>query len=162
MTSLPPPDEPDIYESLINALVAASTAFRESSPYFEAALPYMRRALELDRQVQDISEESAAVSEQATALLLEAVAMVQANPQGNVIEALALSAQATSHSRQARTISSRATALTAQASVQMLQGLEIWGRGSESLRVGLERATTLLQQARRRQTNGDAPDALTT
>ena len=158
---LPPPDEPDIYESLINALIAASTAFREASPHFEAALPHMRRALELDREVQVMLEESAAVSERATELLLEAVALVQADPLGNITEALTLSAQATAVSRQARDISAQSTASTALATVEMTQGLEIWHRGSESLRVGLERATTLLQAARRRQANGDASDALT-
>lgn len=161
MTSLPPPDEPDIYESLINALVAASTAFREASPYFAAALPHMRRSIELDRQVQDIVEESIGISERATELLLEAVALVQADPQGNVAEALALSAQATATSRRARNVSAQATGITAQATVEMLRGVEIWHEGSESLRVGLERATTLLQAVRRPQTNGDAPDALT-
>ena len=160
-TPLPPPDEPDIYEALINALIAASTAFREASPHFEAALPHMRRAFELDREVQDRLEESVAVSERATELLLEAVALVQADPLGNITEALALSAQATVISRQARDISAQSTALTARSSIEMTQGLEIWHRGSESLRVGLERATTLLQAARRHQTNGDAPDALT-
>ena len=51
-TPLPPPDEPDIYESLIDALIAASTAFREASPHFEAALPRLRRAFELHEEVQ--------------------------------------------------------------------------------------------------------------
>ena len=160
-TPLPFPDEPDIYESLIDALIAASTAFREASPHFEAALPRMRRAFELDRDVQVMVEESAAVSERATELLLEAVALVQTDPLGNITEALALSAQATAISRRARDISAQSTSLTARASIKMAQGMETWHRGSESLRVGLERSTTLLQAAWRSQTNGDAPDALT-
>ena len=157
-TPLPPPNEPDIYESLINALIAASVGFREASPHFEAALTHMRQAFELDREVQEIVEESAAVSEHATELLLEAVAMVQADPRGNITEALALSAQATAISRRARDTSAQSTALTARASIEMTQGLEVWHRGSESLRIGLERATTLLQAARGRQTNGGNPD----
>ena len=161
MTSLPPPDEPDIYESLINALIAASTAFRESSPYFEAALPRIRRAFELHQEVQLAIDAAYPASAETTALLLEAVALIQADPRGNAERALALSAQATAELNRARAVAPQISPLLQQASIEMLEGMEIWHQGSESLRVGLERATTLLQAVRRPQTNGDAPDALT-
>ena len=161
MTNLPPPDEPDIYEGLINALIAASTAHREASERFQVGLPYINRSFELHRQVHAIMEESRTASEEATEILLEAVSLVQDDPQGNIVRAMALSAQATAASRRARAISAETAALTQQASVEFTRGMGIWNQGSESLRVGLERATTLLQQARRRPTNGDAPDALT-
>ena len=159
MTSLPPPDEPDIYGSLINALVAASTAFRESSPYFEAALPRIRRAFELHQEVQLAIDAAYPASAETTALLLEGVALIQADPRGNAERALALSAQATAELNRARAAAPQVSPLLEQASIEMLEGMEIWHRGSESLRVGLERATTLLQAARRPQTNGGNPDA---
>ena len=161
MTSLPPPGEPDIYESLIGVLVAASTAFRESSPYFEAALPRIRRAFELHEEVRLAIDAAYPASTETTALLLEAVALIQADPRGNAERALALSAQATAELHRARAAAPQVSPLLQQASIEMLEGMEIWHHGSELLRVGLERATTLLQAARRPQTNGDAPDALT-
>ena len=158
MTSLPPPDEPDIYESLINALIAASSGFREASTHFEAALPHMRRALELDRQILDIIEESGSVSADTTSRLLEAVRLVQDDPRRNVTEALAMTAHVTAELRRARSITAQSAVLNAHASVEMVRGLETWHQGSESLRTGLERATTLLQAARRPPTNGGNPD----
>ncbi len=161
MTNLPPPDEPDIYEGLINALIAASTAHREASERFQVGLPYVHRAFELHEQVRQIVEESNVAWEESTELLLEAVGLVQADPQGNIVRAMALSAQASVASRRARAISEQTTVLMQQASAEFMRGMEVWNEGSESLRVGLERATTLLQSARRRETNGDNPDALT-
>ena len=161
MTNPPPPDEPDIYEGLINALIAASTGFREASVHFEAGLPHMRRAFELHEEVRLIIDEAYPVSAEATTLLLEAVVLVQADPQGNAAQALALSARVTADLNRARTAAPQVSALLQQASTEMLDGIAIWNQGSESLRVGLERATTLLQSARRRPTNGDNPDALT-
>jgi hypothetical protein len=160
-TQVPPPDEPDIYESLINALIAASTGFREASVHFEAGLPHMRRAFELHEEVRLIIDAAYPVSAETTTLLLEAVALIQADPQGNATQALALSAQVTADLNRTRTVAPHVPALLQQASTETLDGIAIWNQGSESLRIGLERATTLLQAARRRQTNGDMPDALT-
>ena len=161
MTSLPPPDEPHIHETLIAALIAASTAHLEASSYFEAALPHLGQARELDDQSQVVRNESIAAIDRAADLMLEVAALVQEDPPGNITQAIALMSDVKDADRRAPALSAGAAALTRQASVELEQGLTIWHEGTQALRVGLERASTLLQEGRRRQTNGDAPDALT-
>lgn len=159
MTSVPPQDEPDINEVLIDYLEAASAAHREASFHFEAALPQLNLGIELHRQSSDIMREADVVSDEATEMLLEAIALVQENPQGNIVRAMGLAAQATAASRRARVISSQSYELTQQAASEITQGMTVWSEGSRLLREGLEQATTLLQASRRRQTNGGRPDA---
>ncbi len=156
-TPVPPPDEPDIYEALIDYLEAAGAAHREASFHFEAALPQINRAQRMHRESSDIMREADARSDEAAELLIEAIALVQDNPQGNIIRAMGLAAQATSASRRARIISGQAYELTRQAADEMAQGLAVWSAGSQSLRDGLERASRLWRARRRRQTNGDSP-----
>ncbi len=160
-TPVPSPDEPDIYEALIDYLEAASAAHREASFHFEAALPQINRGIALHRESQGIMNEANALSDEATEALLEAVALVQDNPQTNIIRAMGLAAQATAASRRARIISGQSLELTQQAYEEVAQGLAVWSEGSQLLRDGMARATTLLRVTRRRQTNGGNPDAAT-
>ena len=157
-TPVPSPGEPDIYEALIDYLEAASAAHREASFHFEAALPQLNRGIALHRESQGIMNEANALSDEATELLLEAVALVQDNPQANIIQAMGLAAQATAASRRARIISSQSQELTQQAYEEVAQGMTVWNEGSRLLREGLDRASALLRGMRRRQTNGGAPD----
>ncbi len=67
MTNLPPPDEPDIYEGLVNALIAASRAYREALVHFQAALPRVHDILELHQPVQPFIDEASISRPQAVA-----------------------------------------------------------------------------------------------
>ena len=158
-TPVPPPDEPDIYEALIEVLITASTAHLEASSHFEIGLKHIDQSLELHRHSEEVMEQSLAVEQEAARLMSEAVRLIRSDPQENITRAIALMADAGEVNRRARAISAGAYAITRQASDEMRQGLSIWGEGTAALRIGLERAATLLQQARRRQTNGDRPDA---
>lgn len=51
-TPVPLPDEPDIYEALINTLTEASQAYREAAVHIQAALPNIHRILELHQSIQ--------------------------------------------------------------------------------------------------------------
>ena len=159
MTALPPPGEPDIYEGLANALIAASNAFLEAEPHLDAALPHLRNAVELDRQCGDILDLMLVVSSEAEALLVEGVALLDADPQGNLAQARAKFAEMREAHRRGRALSAGASALTREANAEVTKGLAIWREGTYALRTGLERATTILQEVRRHQTNGDTPDA---
>ncbi len=161
MTSLPPQDEPNIYEALADALIAASTAFLEAEVHFDASRPYMDQSLELLRQSELIDNEANATSERAYDLMSEYRELTDADPRGNIDQARALMAEVLETRRRTQALRAGAVALTQQALAESRQGQTIRDKGTRALRIGLERATTLLQQARRRPTNGDAPDALT-
>ena len=158
-TPVLPPDEPDIYEALIEVLITASTAHLEASGYFEVGLKHIDQSIELHRHSEEVMERSFAVEQEAAGLMSEAVQLIQANPQENITRAIALIAEASEVNRQARAISAGAYALTRQASDEMRQGLSVWNEGTAALRIGLDRAATLLQEVRRHQSNGGTPDA---
>ena len=67
--------------------------------------------------------------------------------------------QAAGLRREAAVLARQINLSVQQASALMLQGVAATLAASEEHRIGLERATSLLQQARRRQTNGGRPDA---
>ena len=156
---IPPSGEPDIYEALANALLAASKAHLDASAHFEAALPRLRQARELDDQCQIIRDESIVWVNRAADLMLEVASLARADLQGNIGQAMRLMSDVKDADRRAQALSAGATALTRQASAEVEQGLSIWHEGTETLRVGLERAATLLQEARNHQANGDNPEA---
>ena len=160
MTSVPHHDEPDIYEVIAEALIAASKAHMEASAHFEDGLKRIRHCLDLHRQSEEVMERSLAAETEAAGLMAEAAELTRHNSQENIARAIALIAQVAESNRQARAMSAGAYALTRQASDEMLRGLAVWSEGTKSLQVGVERAATLLQQARRQPTNGDAPDTL--
>ncbi|MDE2785908.1 MAG: hypothetical protein OXL37_04525 [Chloroflexota bacterium] len=155
---IPPSGEPDIYEALANALLEASRAHLEASGYFEAALPRLRQARELDDQCQILREESLAMVNRSADLMLEVGSLARADLQGNIAQALALMSDVKEIDRRARALSAGASALLWQASGEAEQGLSIWREGTDALRIGLERAATLLQEASNHQANGDNPD----
>ena len=156
---VPTPGEPDIYESLADALFTASTAFLDAEPHFRDGLAHMRNCAELDRQVGVIDQQAHRASAEAHQLLSEYTDLMQADPQGNLVRARELMAVVREKHTQTEALLAGAAALTREATAETMKGLEIWGVGAAALRVGLERATTLLQQARRHHTNGGTPDA---
>lgn len=84
---------------------------------------------------------------------------MQADPQSNREQARERIAELQEKHDQKEALLAGAAALTREASAETRQGLEIWGAGAAALRVGLARAATMLQQVRRHQSNGGAPDA---
>ena len=156
---IPPRGDPDIYDALANALIEASRAHLEASAHFEAALPHLRQASELDNQSQIIRNESIDMIGRSADLMLEVARLMQADPSGNIAQAIALMSEVKDADRRAQALSAGSAALTRQASGEVTQGLSAWREGTEALRVGVERATTLVQEARNHQTNGGNPDA---
>ena len=158
-TPVPTPGEPDIYASMADALLTASKAFLEAEPHFRAGLAHMRNCTELDRQVGLIDQQAHRASVEAHLLISEYTDLMRADPQGNLERARDLMAEVREKHIQTEALLAGAAALTREASAETMKGLEIWGTGAAALRVGVERATTLLQQARRHHTNGGTPDA---
>lgn len=159
-TPVPTPGEPDFYESLADALLTASAAFLEAEPHFRVGMAHLRNCVELDRQVDLIDQQVRRVSTEAQQLASESIELTQADLPGNLARVRELMAEFREKHDQISALLAGAAALTREATAETTKGLEIWGVGSAALRVGLERAATLLQQARRRQTNGGTPDAL--
>ena len=156
---IPPTGKPETYDALANALIEVSSAHREASKHFEAALPHLRQASELDGQSQIIRDEVTVMNSRSTALMLEFLSLVQADPHGNIAQTDALMSEAKAVDRRAQALFVNACALTTQASEEMRRGLSVWHEGTAALRVGMERATTLVQEARNHQSNGGNPDA---
>ena len=156
---IPPRGDPDIYDALANALIETSRAHLEASAHFEAALPHIDHSINLHKQVEEIMQRSLAAESGAAASIAEAARLIRENSQENIARALELIAEVTAANEQARSISAGSYALTMQASEEMRLGLSAWREGTEALRVGVERATTLVQEARNHQTNGGNPEA---
>ena len=159
MVTLPPEGEPDIYEVLIEVLIIASTAHVEAYGHFRDGLQHIKHSIDLYRQAGDLEGEMHAAADEAEALLSEGVALLDADAQGNLAPARAKFAEMREIHRRGRALSAGASALTREASAEITKGLEIQEEGTHALRIGLERATTLLREARRHQTNGDTPEA---
>ena len=159
MVTLPPEGEPDIYEVLIEVLVIASTAHLEAYGHFRDGLQHIKHSIELYRQAGDLEGEMHATADEAEALLSEGVALLDANPRENLGKARAKFAEMRDCHRRGRALSAGASALVREASAEITKGLEIRDEGTHALRIGLERATTLLREVRRHQTNGDTPEA---
>lgn len=160
MTSVPHQDEPDIYESLADALIAASTAYLDADPYYEAGMTHLRQARELDQQGGELAVQAGLIMEQAYTLFSEYRALTDTNPQQHIDQARELMVEILDLHRREQALRAGVAALGRESLSETMQGMEIRAKGHEALRTGLERATTLLQQARQRPTNGDAPDTL--
>ena len=158
-TPVPTPGEPDIYEVLLDALIAASTAFLDAESHFQASYPYMTQSIALHGQADLVSEQARRASHDASGLMAEYLALMQDNPQENLARARDLMAEVRDAHDRAQALYAGSLALSRQALVETEQGMAIWNDGAQALRTGLERATTLLQQARRHHTNGGTPDA---
>ena len=87
MTSVPYQGEPDIYESLAEALIAASTAYLDADPYYEAGMTHLRQASELDQHSEELAVQAGLIMEQAYTLFSEYRALTDTDPQRNIDQA---------------------------------------------------------------------------
>ena len=158
MTSLPPPDEPDIYEVLIDVAVQAGETIRVANEAYAAALQPLRRAMEMLPQQTVLMEQVGELSNRAHVASRDAVAMANQGGAERMRQAETLFEQAAELRGEAVVVARQINFLAQQASPLIQQGVEEILAASEEHRIGLARATSLLQQVRRRQTNGDAPD----
>ena len=161
MTNLPPPDEPDIYESLAAALIEASTGIRTANETGFAALEPMDRAIELTAGTPDLLRQARELSEQAWDLRHQAGLLTTQGGDEDIAQADGLRRQSGVLIGQASVISEQVLASVLESRSFMRQSIEQLMAASEIHRLALERATMLLYSARRRQSNGDNPDALT-
>lgn len=158
MTTLPPADEPDIYESLLNAMVQASGTMRAANAAYAAALQPMRQAMERIGRHTALLEQVGELSDRASAASREALAMPLRDSPERMRQAAAMFGQAAELHREAAVTAREIHFSMLPASPLLMQGIEMMLAASEEHRIGLERAVTLLQQARRHQSNGGAPD----
>lgn len=159
MTTLPPPGEPDIYEALLNAMVQASGTMRTANAAYAAALQPMRQAMERIGRHTAMLEQVVELSDRAYAISREALAMPILDSPERMRPAVELFGQAADLHREAAATAWEIHFSMLQASPLLMQGIEMMLAASEEHRIGLERATTLLLQVRRHQTNGGTPDA---
>ena len=157
--TMPPPDDPDIYQSLANALMTASAGIREANELGFAALEPIDRAIELTINNPALLQQSRALWQRAWDLREQANGLLPQDRDAGI-------EQADGRRRQADALMSRAVALSDQAHAAVLesrplmrQGIETLMAASEIHRVALERAATLLTATRRPPGNGGAPDA---
>ena len=159
MTTLPPPDEPDIYEALLAALVQASETIRVANAAYAAALQSLRQAMEMAAREPELLDQLGELYNRAHIAYRDAASMAHQGGAERMQQAETLFEQAAGLRREAAVLARQINLSVQQASALMLQGVAATLAASEEHRIGLERATSLLQQARRRQTNGDRPDA---
>ena len=158
MTTLPPPGEPDIYEALLTAMVQASETTRIANAAYAAALQPLRQAMEMLPRQTVLMEQVAELSSRARLASREAESLANQDSPERMRQARLLLEQAAELHGEAAAVARRIHFAMMQASPLLLQGIEASLAASEEHRIGLERATLLLQQARRRQTNGDTPN----
>ncbi len=158
MTSLPPPDEPDIYEVLIDVAVQAGETIRVANEAYAAALQPLRRAMEMLPQQTVLMEQVGELSNRARLASREAESLANQDGPEAMRQARILFEQAAELHGEAAEVARQIYFSMMQASPLIQQGVEEILAASEEHRIGLARATSLLQQARRRRTNGDAPD----
>ena len=159
MTTLPPPGEPDIYQSLLDAMVQASQTMRTANAAYAAALQPLRQAMERIGQHTAMLEQVGNLSTRAQEASREALSVPLDDSPERMRYAAALFGQAADLHHEAAAVAREIHLSMLQASPLLMQGIEMMLVASEEHRIGLERATTLLQQARRHQTNGGRPDA---
>ena len=138
--TMPPPDEPDIYQSLANALMAASAGIREANELGFAALEPIDRAIELTINNPALLQQSRALWQRAWELREQANGLLPQDRDAGI-------EQADGRRRQADALMSRAVALSDQAHAAVLEGRPLMRQGIETLmaaseihRVALERA----------------------
>ena len=161
MTSLPPPDEPDIYQSLAAALMEASRGIRLANERSFAALQYVDQAIELTANIPTLLRQARELSERAWALREQARPLVDQGNADDIIQADGLRRQADALMDRAILLSDQALAAVVQGRPLMRLGIEGLRESSEIHRVALERAATLMTATRHPPGNGDNPDALT-
>ena len=159
MTTLPPPGEPEIYEALLTAMVQASETTRVANAAYAAALQPLRQAMEMAAREAGMLDRLGELSDRAHAASRDAIAMANQGGVERMRQAETLFEQAAALRREAAVAARQINFSAQQASALMLQGIEASLAASEEHRIGLERATSLLQQVRRRQSNGDTPEA---
>lgn len=159
MTTLPPPGEPDIYQSLLDAMVQASQTMRTANAAYAAALQPLRQAMDRISRHTELLERVGHLSEQAHKASREALEVPLNDSPERMREAATLLGQSAELHREAAITAREIHFSMLQASPLLMQGIEMMMAASEEHRIGLERATTLLQQSRRHQSNGETPGA---
>ena len=152
MTALPPADEPDIYESLANALMEASAGIRQANELGFAALEPIDRAIELTISNPALLQQARELWARAWELREQANGLPRQDRDAGVEQADALTSRAIA-------LSDQAHAAVLAGRPLMRQGVEMLMAASETHRVALERAATLMTATRRPSGNGGAPDA---
>ena len=161
MTSLPPPDEPDIYQSLAAALMEASRGIRLANERIFVALQYVDQAIELTANNPTLLRQARELSNRAWALREQARPLADQGNADDIIQADGLRRQADALMDRAILLSDQAHAAVVEGRPLMRLGIEGLRESSEIHRVALERAATLMTATRNPPGNGDNPDALT-
>ena len=159
MTTLPSPEEPDIYAAPANALMATSAGIREANELGFAALEPIDRAVELTINNPALLQQSRALWQQAGELREQANGLLPQDRDAGIEQASGPRRQADALISRAITLSDQAHAAVLEGRPLMRQGIETLMAASEVHRVALERAATLLTATRRPPGNGGAPDA---
>lgn len=161
MTSLPLPDEPDIYQSLAAALLEASQGIRLGNERSFDALLVMDRAIELTVNTPDLMRQARELSGQAWALREQARGRAREEEPEQIDQADGLRQQSETLIDRAAVISEQIQAAVLESRSLMRQSIVELRAASEIHRVALERAATLMTATRHPPGNGGNPDALT-
>ncbi len=161
MTSLPPPDEPDIYQSLAAALMEASRGIRTANERSFDALLVMDQAIELTVNTPDLMQQARELWEQAWGLREQARGLTREGQHEQIERADGLRQQANTLIDRATVISEQTQAAVLESRALMRQSITELRAASEIHRVALERAATLMTATRHPPGNGDNPDSLT-
>lgn len=159
MTTLPPADEPDIYESLANALMEASAGIRQANELGFAALEPIDRAIELTINNPALLQQARELWARAWELREQANGLPRQDHDAGIEQAEGLRRQADALTSRAIVLSDQAHAAMLEGRPLMRQGIEMLMAASEIHRVALERAATLMTATRRPSGNGGSPDA---
>ena len=156
MTSVPPQDEPDIYQSLAAALLEASRGIRAANDRSFDALEVMDRAIELTVNTPDMMRQARELSERAWDLREQARSLADADER--VEQANGLRRQANAVIDQATVVSEQLQSTVLESRGLMRESIEELRAASELHRVALDRAATLMTSTRRPPSNGGNPD----
>ena len=159
MTTLPPPGEPDIYQSLAEALMEASGGIRRANELGFAALEPIDRAIELTINNPSLLHQARELSARAWELREQADGLSRQDRAANIEQADALRRQADALISRCIALSDQAHAAVVEGRPLMRQGIEMLLDASEIHRVALERAATLMTATRHPTGNGETPDA---
>ena len=157
-TPVPPPDEPDIYQSLAAALMEASRGIRLANERGFDALQVMDQAIELTVNTPDMMRQARELSEQAWDLREQARGLMREGQPEQIDQANGLRQQANALIDRATVISEQIQATILESRTLMRQSILELRAASEIHRVALERAATLMTATRQPPTNGDNPD----
>ncbi len=160
-TPVPPPDEPDIYQSLAAALMEASRGIRLANERSFLALQHIDRAIELTANIPDSLRRARELSEQAWALREQARPLARQEDAESMAQAEGLRQQANAIMLRVESLHEQVSAAVQSSREPMRQGIEGLMAASEIHRVALERAATLMSATRQPPSNGDNPDSAT-